>query len=230
MSASSIPQPTAAPFTAAMIGTSVRSRLPAAGVRLGSRSARCRSALAADHHLFDVIARAERRISPGDHETPGGGGVDGVRELGVRRERQRIARLGTIDRDDADVAALLVLDLGVHAASPPFGVDAARGGALVTVQILDRRSPGSHLVLTEDREAGSRGKPRRTSLHEPAVRHPRRAPHGVGASRRLSARHRVTDTVTVSAATRARSFRCGGPRRHGADRGSGRRLRDRPAG
>ena len=31
-----------------------------------------------DHHLPDVIAGAERRIPPGDHETPGGGGVDGV--------------------------------------------------------------------------------------------------------------------------------------------------------
>ena len=47
MSASSMTQPTAAPLTAAVIGTSVRNRLQAAGVRRGSRSPRRRSALAA---------------------------------------------------------------------------------------------------------------------------------------------------------------------------------------
>ena len=117
ISASSIPQPTAAPLTAAITGTSVRKqaagRRREAGLAVGSLQV----GAGRDHHLLDVVARAERRIATGDHQAPGGGGVDGVGELGVGGERQRIARLGPVDRDDPDVVALLVLDLGVHPAS-----------------------------------------------------------------------------------------------------------------
>lgn len=85
-----------------------------------------------DHHLLDVVARTERWVAPGDHQASGGGGVDRVGQLGVGGERQCVAGLRTVDRDDSDVVAKFVLDLGVHASSLSFDAVLERGGGVET--------------------------------------------------------------------------------------------------
>ena len=110
--ASSMPQPTAAPFTAAITGTSVCSSASAAG-----REARCPGpgagvgqrglALgAAAHHLAHVVAAAERRVGTGDDQAPHTGRrrlADQPLELGVHAVGQRVAGVGTVEGDHADV-------------------------------------------------------------------------------------------------------------------------------
>ena len=68
--ASSIPQPTAAPLTAAITGMSVCRSASAAGVSRGSREPEIGRLLAAAHDLLHVVAGTERRVGPGDHEAP----------------------------------------------------------------------------------------------------------------------------------------------------------------
>ena len=98
MIASSMPQPTAAPLTAAITGTSVSSSAFAAGVMRGA-SARLDDGLRAgiDHDLLDVVARAERGIAAGNDEAPRRRVRDRVGELRVGGERERVARLGPVD-------------------------------------------------------------------------------------------------------------------------------------
>ena len=89
--ASSMPWPTAAPFTAvAMTGTVCRSAL-AAGVSRGSPGSARRHPLARTcHHLLDVVARAERGSAPvTTRRAAGRRRPDGVGELGVGREGER---------------------------------------------------------------------------------------------------------------------------------------------
>ena len=68
----------------------------------------------ADHHLLHVVATTERRIAAGEHETPGGRGRHGPGQLVVGGERQCVAGVGTVDRDDADPVLFLVANFGVH--------------------------------------------------------------------------------------------------------------------
>jgi hypothetical protein len=99
------------------------------------------------HHLLDVVAGTERRVASGDHQTASGRGVHGVGELSVGGERQGVAGLGTVDRDDPDVAVLFVLDLGVHAGQPAIRCLPGTGRTVVVAPILARSitsfSPGS---------------------------------------------------------------------------------------
>ena len=72
ISASSMPQPTAAPLTAAITGTSVWSSASAAGVRRGRGGEPAPSAARRPRHdLLHVVAGAERRVRAGDDEAAG---------------------------------------------------------------------------------------------------------------------------------------------------------------
>ena len=117
MSDSSMPHPTAAPLTAATTGTSVCSSASAAGVSLGVRASELLTSgrlLASSHHHLDVVAGAERRVGAGDDEAASGRRADGILELGVGAERERVARLGAPQRDHPDVALLFVGEVFVH--------------------------------------------------------------------------------------------------------------------
>ena len=111
-----MPQPTAAPFTAAITGTSVASSAPAAGVRRGcGASAAAGLPVAAAHHLLHVVARAEGRVGAGDDEAARRGLAHGALELGVGAVGEGVARLGAVDREDLDLAAALDANFLGHA-------------------------------------------------------------------------------------------------------------------
>ena len=117
--ASSIPQPTAAPLTAAITGMSVCRSASAAGVSRGSREPEIRRLLAAAHDLLHVVAGTERRVGAGDHEASGRRFAHRGFERGVGRPGQRVARLGPVDRDHPHVTVRLVDQLVVLPWSDP---------------------------------------------------------------------------------------------------------------
>ncbi len=82
--------------------------------RTSLRRADIGGSFATAHHDFHVVARAERGVSPGDHEAPRGRGAHRVLELRVGPERERVARLGSAQRDHAYFALLLVGEVFVH--------------------------------------------------------------------------------------------------------------------
>ena len=111
-----MPQPTAGPFTAAITGLSHSIAAIAAGV--GSKRTRgCAAArprrLPAIISLH-VVAGAEGRIGAGDdhaaHVAVGRGVAERGLQLGVGAPVQRVAPLGPVQGDAADVVAHLVED------------------------------------------------------------------------------------------------------------------------
>ena len=105
--ASSMPQPTAAPLTAAITGTLVLQD------RVGRRGQPRRDldrlglGLAAAHHGAHVVAGAERRVGAGDHQAARRGRAHRGLEHVVGLEAQRVAHLRPVDGDDVDVAVAL---------------------------------------------------------------------------------------------------------------------------
>ncbi len=73
---------------------------------------RGRPGFAAAHHLAHVVAGAERRIGTGDDEAAGRRLPDRSLEGGVEPVGQSVARLGSVERDDADVVDLVVAQPG----------------------------------------------------------------------------------------------------------------------
>src|SRR5690606_35442666 len=80
------------------------------------------------HHLLHVVARAEGRVGAGDDEAAGGRRANRLLEIPVGRERQRVAGLWTLERDDPHVPELLVGQLGRHARDGTGGLGGVRGG------------------------------------------------------------------------------------------------------
>ena len=120
MSASSMPQPTAAPLTAATTGTSVWSSASAAGVSRGA-TATGAVGLATAHDLADVVAGAEGRVGAGDHEAAAGGRAHGALELVVGLEAQRVADLRAVDGESSTSPCRRNLDVLVrHRFHPLF--------------------------------------------------------------------------------------------------------------
>ena len=74
---------------------------PAVDVDRSRRSA----LLASAHHLADVVAAAEGGVRPGHHQAPCAGRrrlTDEALQLAVHLERQGVARLGTVEREQPD--------------------------------------------------------------------------------------------------------------------------------
>ena len=82
--------------------------------RSARERAHVRGLLASSHHDLHVVPRAERGIGARDDEAARRRRADGVLELGVAAERERVARLGTPKGDDPDVALLFVGEVFVH--------------------------------------------------------------------------------------------------------------------
>ena len=96
--------------------------------------------LAAAHDLFHVVARAERRVGPGDHEAPRRRVAHRCFERGVRRPRQRVARLGPVDREHLDVPVPLGHELGRRLARQLVVMDA--DSRSTPCRCSDRPTPG----------------------------------------------------------------------------------------
>ena len=82
--------------------------------RAGLRCADIGGPLTPAHHDLHVVPGAERGVRPGDHEAPRGRGAHCVLELRVGAERERVARLGSAQRDHAHFALLVVGEVFVH--------------------------------------------------------------------------------------------------------------------
>ena len=216
-----MPHPTAAPLTAAMTGTSVRSSTPAAGVRRGVRSRLVNSLLAATITCFTSSPEQKAGSRPVITRHRAVVVRDRVGQLVVGRERQCVARLGTIDGDDADVVAFVVLDLGVH----------ARLSAVPRRSILAHRSPGSHLILTLRAHHGHMDMPLTPPTVPPVA--PPIAAHGVVEPPSVDTGREQLDAAVPAGRQRTLAtagtcaVRCGHRRRRCSDRCRPRWLRRR---